>query len=245
MDGNHKEYNHRLSQARIDEILNQPAGQFDEVEQLPKRDQLTFTNGFYAHCSAIFVDIRDSSGLTTKYTRPVLAKIYRVFISEMVAVLNSMQRVREVNIVGDCVWAVYNTPQKTDIDEVFHVAYTANTLQRLINCRLAKKGYETPLKFGLGIDYGRALMIKAGYKGSAINDVIYMGDVVNHASHLAHNAGRRWNDPIWVGETFAQNLNGHNQGLLSQSVHSYEVGWYRSGSVIHTGMNAFVDAICD
>ncbi len=52
------------------------------------------------------------------------------------------------------------------------------------------------------MDYGRVLMIKAGFAGSGINDVVYMGDVVNRAAHLAHKAGRGWQQPIWVGSTF-------------------------------------------
>ena len=214
MDGNYRRYDYVASAGRIDDILGQPAGQFEEVSSLPDRSKLTYNNGYYAYCSAIFVDIRDSSGLTSHYKRPALAKLYRSFISEMVAVLNSDSVVREVNIVGDCVWAVYNTPSKNDIDDVFGLAYTANTLKKLLNHKLGKHGYDTPLEFGIGLDYGRALMIKAGYSGSGINDVIYMGDVVNRAAHLAHKAGRSWVDPIWVGETFAQNLNDHNQGLL-------------------------------
>lgn len=39
-------------------------------------------------------------------------------------------------------------------------------------------------RVGIGLAYGRALMIKAGYKGSTINEVVWMGDVVNEASKL-------------------------------------------------------------
>ncbi len=242
MDGNYRPYDYVASARRIDDILDQPAGQFEEVDSLPDRDELTYTNGYYAYCSALFVDVRDSSGLTSHYKRPALAKLYRSFISEMVAVLNSDVHVREVNIVGDCVWAVYNTPNMRDIDGVFSLAYTANTLKHLLNHKLKKHGYDTTLKLGIGLDYGRALMIKAGFAGSGINDVIYMGDVVNRAAHLAHKAGRAWADPIWVGETFAQNLNDHNQGLL-KSGSSFDLGRYRTGSVVHVDMNDWVEAL--
>ena len=117
MDGNYKSYNHIDSFVRLDEILSPSSSSFDETDSLPSRDRLTFTNGFYGYCSAIFVDVRDSSKLPETYQRRVLARIYRAFISEAVAILNSDPSVREVNIVGDCVWAVYNTPSKTDIDE--------------------------------------------------------------------------------------------------------------------------------
>ncbi len=171
------------------------------MDGLPDRDKLTFVNGFYGMCAAVFVDVRNSSGLTKKYQRPKLAKLYRAFISEMVAVLNGEDGVREVNIVGDCVWASYSTPYKDDINDVFRVAFQANTLVNMLNMHLKKHDYE-PIKTGVGVDYGRVLMIKAGFKGSGINDVVYMGDVVNRAAHLAHNAGRGWHMPVWVGEVF-------------------------------------------
>lgn len=241
MDGNYKAYSYTSSSERIKNILNQPAGAFEEVDALPDRDKLTYSNGFYGMCSAIFIDIRDSSGLTNKHKRPTLAKIYRAFISEMVAVLNSDVNVREVNIVGDCVWAVYNTPIKPNIDAVFSVASKANTLLGLLNYRYGKKGID-PLKIGIGIDYGRVLMIKAGFSGSGINDVIYMGDVVNRAAHLAHDAGRGYADPIFVGGVFQQNLNDHNKGLL-QSSYVSGLGNIYTGNVVNTEMNDWIKTL--
>lgn len=242
MDGNFKTYSYTSSSERIKDILDQPAGAFEEVDGLPDRDTLTFTNGFYGMCSAVFIDIRGSSDLTTKHKRPTLAKIYRAFISEMVALLNSDLYVREVNIVGDCVWAVYKTTQTNHIDDVFGIAYQANTLVKLLNHHYAKKGLD-PLKIGIGIDYGRVLMIKAGFSGSGINDVIYMGDVVNRAAHLAHEAGRGWGShPIYVGGVFHQNLNDHNQGLLASRYVS-GLGTVYTGNVVHTAMNDWVESL--
>lgn len=241
MDGNYKPYDYVKSSERIATILNQPAGTFQEVDGLPDRDKLTFTNGFYGTCSALFIDIRDSSGLTARYKRPTLAKIYRGFISEMVALLNSDVYVREVNIVGDCVWAVYNTPLKSHIDDVFGIASQANTLKRLLNHHFEKKGID-PIRIGIGADWGRSLMIKAGYSGSSINEVIYMGDVVNRAAHLAHEAGRPWRDPIFIGSSFQGNLNEHNRGLLKSS-HVQGLGTVYSGDVVRTNMNEWVESL--
>jgi class 3 adenylate cyclase len=215
MDSNYKDYDHIASAKRIDEYLAQPAGNFEEVDSLPDRDRLTFTNGFYANCSAIFVDIRDSSSLPRHYTRPALAKLYRAYLSEMVAIFNSDPGTREVNIAGDAVWAVVNTPLKTDIDDVFRFAYTANSLMQLLNKKLAAAGYQTPIKAGIGAAWGRALMVKAGYNGSGINDVVYMGDVVNEAAHLAAKAHDGYAAPIFVSGDFWGNLNEQNQGFLT------------------------------
>lgn len=117
MDGNYRAYSYTASSQRIAGILDQPAGQFEEVNALPDPDRLTYSNGFYGRCSAVFVDIRDSSKLPSRYKRPRLAKQYRSFISEMVSVLNGYVFVREMSIVGDCVWATYNTPYTSNIEK--------------------------------------------------------------------------------------------------------------------------------
>lgn len=241
MDGNYKAYSYTNSSDRIQEILNQPSDNFQEVDGLPDRDRLTYSNGFYGMCSAVFIDIRDSSRLPDKHNRPTLAKIYRAFISEMVAVLNSDPFVREVNIVGDCVWAVYKTTHVNHIDDVFAIAYQANTVLQLLNHHYAKKDF-APLRIGIGVDYGRVLMVKAGFNGSGINDVVYMGDVVNRAAHLAHEAGRQGAPSIFVGGIFQQNLNDHNQGLLTSRYVS-GLGTVYAGNVVHIGMNDWVGGL--
>lgn len=236
MDGNFKGYNHLDSFARLDEILAPGNSAFEEADSLPSRDRLTYTNGFYGYCSALFVDVRDSSKLPDTYQRKVLARIYRAFISEAVAILNSDPSVREVNIVGDCVWAVFNTPSKTDIDDVFSIAARVNMLENVLAFKMKKAGMATPIYFGVGLSYGRALMVKAGYKGSTINDVVYMGDVVNQAAHLAARGGKSTNS--WGGRTprihmdgvFHQNLNEHNRGLTSR-VQTYPTDVYSSDAV--------------
>ena len=77
MDSNFKTYNYVSSFGRLDDILTQSQSNYEEVKELPDRDRLTYTNGFYAYCSALFVDIRESSKLPDLYRRPALAKLYR------------------------------------------------------------------------------------------------------------------------------------------------------------------------
>ncbi len=240
MDSNHKPYDWEASFKRLDEILNQSDLNYEEVDTLPDRDKLTFTNGFYANCSALFVDIRGSSKLPQKMKRPTLARLYRSYISELVAVMNGDVYCREVNIVGDAVWCVVNTPRQTDIDDVFSTACIAHSLIRALNCKLARKGIER-ISVGIGMDWGRALMIKAGYSGSGINDVVYMGDVVNSAAKLAAKGGMGpfESGPLVAGGNFFHNLNAHNKGLLgSSSSRVY------SGSAVNTAMDEWYQEHC-
>jgi class 3 adenylate cyclase len=241
VDSNFKTYNYVSSFGRIDEILGQAASNYEEVDSLPDRDRLTYSNGFYANCSALFIDIRGSSTLPDLYKRPALAKLYRAYISEVVAIMNGNVQAREVNIVGDCVWAVFNTPWRQHIDSVFATAAQANSLVQVLNYKLGKAGYAKPIRVGIGMAYGRALMIKAGHNGSGISDVVYMGDVVNRAAKLAAQGSNGYAVPaLMVDNVFADNLDDDNKKLLEKD---WTRGCY-SGDVINLAMNEWYQANC-
>lgn len=216
MEASNKKYDFECSLSRIDEILNASNDSFEESDSIVDRAKLTFTNGFYVHCTALFVDIRDSSNMTDAHKRPVLAKIYRSFISEMVALMNGHDTCREVNINGDCVWCVCETNYKSDIDEVFSLAAKACSLADILNYKLSQKGYQN-YGVGVGLDYGRALMIKAGNKGSTIQDVVWMGDVVNQACHLSNEANSGYLDKrVFLSNIIYDNLNDTYKALCTK-----------------------------
>jgi class 3 adenylate cyclase len=211
-------FNLESSLKRIDAILNADNKQFEEANSIPSREKLTYTNGFYVNCAALFVDIRESSTMANEHRRPVLAKVYRSFISEIVALFNENNITKEVNIHGDCVWCVCDTPYKSDIDELFSMAARACSMVDILNYKLKKKGFTT-YSVGVGMDYGRALMIKAGCDGSGINDVIWMGDVVNQACHLCNDANSGYFDKrVFLSNVVYNNLNEDNQKLCSKDV---------------------------
>lgn len=216
MKATNYKYDLDSSVSRIDEILDASNDEFVESDSIVDREKLTYTNGFYVHCTALFVDIRDSSNMTDAHKRPVLAKIYRSFISEMVALMNGHDTCREVNINGDCVWCVCETNYKKDIDGVFSLAAKACSLVDILNYKLKKKDYQR-YEVGVGIDYGRALMIKAGYKGSSIQDVLWMGDVVNQACHLSNEANSGYFDKrVFLSNIIFDNLNDDNKKLCAK-----------------------------
>lgn len=204
--GNSYIYEVADSASRMDEILNSSNSDYCDKTSIPARTSLTYTNGYYVNVTAIFIDIVGSSDMTNQHKRPTLAKMYRVFLSECVAILNAEISCKEININGDCVWGVFDTPYKRDIDNIVSVAAKLNSMIKILNYKLRKKNY-SEIAIGIGIDYGRALMVKAGYSGSGINDVIWMGDVVNSASHLCNKAGRKGRDTIIISEVIYNNLN--------------------------------------
>ena len=240
METKYIKFDYDKSSERMDKIIQESDNSFEELNEIPSRSALTFTNGYYVNCSALFVDIRGSSELPNKHTRPKLAKLYRVYISEIVALINSYIECSEVNIAGDCVWGVFNTPNKSDINSVFSCAYSIASLINIMNYKFNKKGIEK-ITIGIGMAYGRALMIKAGYSGSTINDIVWMGDVVNEASKLCSYGNKTWSErQIMVQYDFYSNLNEHNQKLLEwNSSHSCY-----HGNVINTTMENWYNENC-
>ena len=133
METNHINYDVEKSSKRIDDILNTSNTEFEELEEIPSRDKLTFTNGFYIKVGALFVDIRESSDLTDEHKRPTLAKLYRSYISEVVAVINSFEDCKEINIVGDCVSAIFNARYKSQLQAMFSCSAKINSLIKILN----------------------------------------------------------------------------------------------------------------
>lgn len=215
MEATNTFYNFEDSLDRIDEILNAGASNYTDSKTIPSRDKLTYTNGYYVYCTAIFVDICGSSDMTDTNKRPVLGKIYRSFISEMVAMFNDYDQCREISINGDCVWTVFETPMKDDIDAAFSAACRAGSLVDVLNFKLKNKKYTT-YEVSIGLDYGRALMLKAGYKDSGINDVIWMGDVVNSACHLCSEDRGFYGKRIFLSSVVYKNLCENNKKLCKQ-----------------------------
>ncbi|MBU9605227.1 adenylate/guanylate cyclase domain-containing protein [Burkholderia multivorans] len=214
METNQRDYFSDDGDSRLLEILNAPAGAFEELNNIPDRSRLTYTNGFYVYCTAVFIDIRDSSKLTTSHTTPVLGKIYRAYISECIAALNAFDECKEIFISGDCVSGIFNTPYKSDINRALLAAATLQSVIEHLNWRLEQKGY-TPIRCGIGISYGRALMIKSGFKGSGINDVVWMGDVVNEASNLCHQGNKNGRLPTQIANVVYENLTPYHKSIVT------------------------------
>lgn len=183
------QYSIQDSHDRIREILDAADNSYEDRESIPSEDSLTFTNGFYVDVTALFIDIRGSSRLAQVHKRPVLGKIYRAYISECVAVINSNPNCSQVFIEGDAVIGVFSTPLMADVDSVLETAAQLGSLNILLNHHLSKKQYSM-LNCGIGIADGTALMIKAGHKGSSVNEIVWLGDVLSEAAHLCSQGNR-------------------------------------------------------
>ncbi|MEZ9421138.1 family 3 adenylate cyclase [Vibrio lentus] len=237
MKAEYSAYDFEKSRERIDEILKGADADYKDKDSIPSRDDLTFTNGFNVYCSALFVDIRGSKELNKQHKNPVLSKIYKTYISELVAILKSHPKVKEVAIEGDCVWGIFDTPKKDDLRNLFSIGGKVSSLIDVLNIKYKKRGY-SQITVGIGMSYGRSLLIKAGYKGSGINEVVWLGSLVSEAAELCGFGNKSWSDnELMLSEVFYGNLNDERKALLSYNA---ERNCYH-GNVINTTMNEWVE----
>lgn len=116
----------------------------------------------------------------------------------------------------------------------FSAAYTINGIIEVLNKKLEAKGYSN-IKIGIGIAKGDALMEQTGYKGSGLNDVIWMGNVVNYACHLSASANKNGNSIINISEEVYDDLEGkrgYNNVQYQDMMHCPEGESYYTGYVI-------------
>ncbi|WP_180229170.1 adenylate/guanylate cyclase domain-containing protein [Bacillus thuringiensis] len=225
MKSNYKKYNFDESLERLDTILS-TKNTFDNSYSIPKREDLTYKNGYYVTCSSLFIDLRDSSEFPRFHSRNILAKIYRAYISEVVAVINGSKLCKEINIVGDCVSAIFETTYTDQVYEVFSLAIKLNTLIKVLNYKLKRKGYIS-IKAGIGLGFGEVLMIRAGYK--KISDIVWMGDAVNQASKMCERANKGAIGPIVATKPFYSKLNNQNTSFIMKP-------WNSCDNYYHTGV---------
>lgn len=199
-------FDHARSAERIQDILAVAEGSFQELDYIPADDQLTFNNGFYVNCAALMVDVRESSSLPQAHRRPVLAKIYRAYLSEVCAVLVGRSEIRSISIRGDGVLGIFDINDQTSTDPIFFAAAQICSVMKVLNYHLLRRGY-TQVRIGIGLEWGRALMVKAGFPGSSVNDVVWLGDVVNRATKLSNFGNKSLDDyPIFLGDLFVRKL---------------------------------------
>lgn len=233
MEASYSSYDFKKSIERIDEILSSSDASYDEHKGVPARSTLTFLNGYYVDVTIMFVDLRGSKELSTKHTRPVLAKLYRAYISEVVAVMKGNPKISEIYIEGDGVWGVFNTTTNKDVQSVFSTGAEISSLIDILNIKLSKKKYST-VSVGIGIEDGETLYIKAGFKGSGLNEVVWVGKPVGIASGLCKIGNRTSTDKeFMVSERVYGMLSEHQKGLLTYNKNR---GCYH-GNVINNHMN--------
>lgn len=234
-------YDYKNGKSRIEEILNNKI-EIVEKEKVPKDENFTFDNGYYSWVSAIFVDIRESSKLFTDEDKEKVAKIIRSFTSEIIEILREDDNLREIGIRGDCVYAIYTTPNQSDTYEIAEKTFFINTFMEMLNILLEEKSYPT-IKVGIGMSTAQELVVKAGRKNVSINSKVWIGDAVTKASNLSSLGNKDGVLPIVFSELsyinfiekLVENTSNDNPKSWFKKYSTNEYGIYYSANIIKNG----------
>ena len=241
MKTDHTEYRFKDSVGRINQIMAAWDNPYEERERIPARNALTYTNGFYVKCSVLFVEIRTSAELTDFHRNPFFAKPYRTYVSEVTAIMNGNQKCAEINVLGNCVSGFFDTPYEDDVNEVFSVVGKISSIVDIMNYEFKKKNLKE-ITIGIGLSYGKALVVKAGFKSSSsVEEVIWMGDAVNEAAKLASYGNMESADrEAMVSEVVYYNLHEKNKKLLTPNLtrNCYH------GDIVNSLMNSWYEKNC-
>lgn len=238
-------YDYIEGKKRIYEIIDS-SNEIEEKGKVLCSQSFTYENGYYSWVTAIFIDIRDSTSLFTEYKRSTVAKIVRAFTSEIIEILKNDDNLRDIGIRGDCVYAIYTTPNKEDDYEIYQKSLFVNTYMEMLNKILTKKQMPN-IKAGIGISTDKELVVKAGRKDSGINDFVWIGNAVTHASKFSNMANKDGYKSILASSDFMKNIiekEKANEPNYKSNwftlFSSNEMGYFYSFSIVKTGFENWI-----
>jgi len=197
-------YDYQKSKETVEKILKSST-KIEERSTIPLSDsEFTYENGIKAWVGALFIDIVDSSKLF-KSLNENTARIIRSFCSEIISILKDDPNYREIGIRGDCVYAIYTSPNKNDEYELADKTFYINTYMRMLN-ELLKKRSLPQIKVGIGMSTAQELVVKAGRKDVGINNKVWIGKAFTKASNLSSIGNKNGNSPLVYSESSYNNF---------------------------------------
>lgn len=137
----------------------------------------------------LYVDIRNSVGLTIKHHSKTMGKVYTAFIKAIIKA-GRLHGGHTRNIIGDRVMIVF--PVKDCFTNAMACALTINHIAvHVINAKFTGVDF----KCGIGIDYGKMKVIKVGVprigaEANANKGLVWAGKPANLASRLTDMANK-------------------------------------------------------
>ena len=125
----------------------------------------------------------------------------RAFCSEIITILNTDNNYRQIGIRGDCIYEIFTAPESDDLNRIFSHAILINTFQKMFQKILKNNGMPS-FEIGIGLGCSEDLVIKAGKKGTGINDYIWIGDAVIDASKLSSQGNNNGFESIVMNDNF-------------------------------------------
>ncbi|MFL7940823.1 adenylate/guanylate cyclase domain-containing protein [Priestia megaterium] len=138
----------------------------------------------------LYIDIRRSTDLNLSHRRDTMAKLYTAFVRSM-ARAASYHGGKVRNIIGDRLMVVF------DKEDCYRKAVDTAILMNSVSQYILDKQFnKNEIKCGIGIDYGKMLVTKAGIIKQGVDNtsyksLVWLGSPANIASKLTDVANKK------------------------------------------------------
>lgn len=233
-------YDYKKGKDRVIDILTNEL-EVEEKDELPSDENLSYSNAYKSWITAIFVDLRDSTSLFTKENKKDVSRVIRSFTSEVLEILRDKPNLREIGIRGDCVYAIYTTPSKQQIDEIITSAAYINTLLKMLN-RLFYEKNLPEITAGIGISSAQELVVKAGRKGTGLNNKVWIGNAVTKSACFSSIGNKNGNRPIILSPcTYSNIKEAEDHPEWFSKKHDNTLGTYYDCNLIITSFDKWIE----
>ena len=136
-----------------------------------------------AEATAVFVDLKGSTGLNARFGAEAAAHAYNYFNRAMAVILDGF-RARYVDVQGDGLFGLFGGKGSR-----FLAAACAITMKTQVETVIAERfrkdiSTDWELRAGIGVDRGKLLVRQLGLRGTGMNEV-WAGTPVNMAAKLS------------------------------------------------------------
>ncbi len=202
-------------EGRLKEILAAGDYKIWESDSIPGPgdNRLTFGNtGVRFHAATLYIDMRRSTKVLNLHQAHNVAKMHKAYLyTATTLIADGGGQIRSYN--GDSILVFF--PGKTQAT-ITSAVKTAMQIASILT-QVSKAEFErySSLNFGVGIDHGEILCVKAGRaRNENHSDYVWLGNAVNRATVLSDSA--RSPAHVWISETCRNNL--ENVVRLSKDV---------------------------
>lgn len=175
---------------RLKEMLAAGDYEITESDSIPGSgdNRLTFGNtGVRFWASTLYIDMRGSTKVLNQHKAHTVAKIHKAYLYTATTLIAAAGgQIRSYN--GDSILAFFPKNLKATISSAVKAAMQITWMLTEASSKAEFERYH-PLNFGIGIDHGQVLCVKAGRaQNDNHNDLIWLGNAVNRATVLSDHA---------------------------------------------------------